>query len=481
MTTEDNGKNFVGQVLADTYRIERLLGEGGMGAVYEASHARLPRRFAVKVLFSQVAVHEDVLQRFQREAQITSEIGHPNIVEVVDFNHADGVPYLVMELLDGQDLDQLIATDAPLPIERCKDIALQIAAALRAAHNHQVIHRDLKPSNVFICPREEGAVQVKVVDFGISKVLGAGTKLTGTRVTMGTPGYMAPEQAQGKSAHVNEQTDVFALGVILYEMLTGRQPFSGDTIPSVLYNIVYEPHRPLLELRPDVPAYMVDALDIALAKKPEDRFANMSAFAAALKGELLSVSAMPVGQDEEQQLSYRPTDKQIAVPRAAVAMDTARVPGRVAETTLGSTAGEVALAPPTQQITASSRRGVMWIVAVAALLLVGAGAGVVLMLGGSDKEDRNAVAGVALPPPIETPPVTEPKKVPEKTAPKEPPKKTQVVISVTAAKRLRRVRCFLHVKGKNSQFSKAPCRFAIAVGAEATLEIKRYGFRLKKS
>jgi eukaryotic-like serine/threonine-protein kinase len=190
---------LIGQVLHDTYRIDRLLGEGGMGAVYAASHLRLARRFAIKMLFPAVAEHPEAMARFKREAEVTSALGHPNIVEVIDFYHMpDGTPYLVMELLEGEDLGARLLRTGRLPLDEAASILRQATSGLQAAHQLGIIHRDLKPQNIFLCRRREGGSLVKVVDFGISKVLGSRSSMTKTHALLGTPNYMAPEPRRSK-------------------------------------------------------------------------------------------------------------------------------------------------------------------------------------------------------------------------------------------------------------------------------------------
>ena len=258
-----------------------------MGVVFEASHKRLPRRFAIKVLSPSVLADPEAVVRFQREAQITSSLGHPNIIEVVDFNKTEeGTPYIVMEFLDGEDLAALLARSPRLDIARSLAIVEQVCSALQAAHKLGVIHRDLKPSNIFLCKQQDDEAEgdlVKVVDFGISKVLGA-TGLTQAQSTIGTPWYMSPEQAEGRSAQVDARTDIFSLGTILYEMLCGSTPFAAETIPAVLYKVVHHDPPPLSEQRSDAPAAVVAAVGRAMSKAPAHRFATMGDFAATLKG-----------------------------------------------------------------------------------------------------------------------------------------------------------------------------------------------------
>jgi serine/threonine protein kinase len=266
----------IGTVLKDTYRIERLLGQGSMGGVYEASHTRLSRRFAIKVLIPEIAARSEALVRFRREAEITSAIGHPHIVEIIDFDHMpDGEPYIVMELLEGEDLDARILRNVRLDLREVSTVMRQTSSALQAAHGKGVIHRDLKPKNIFLCQRGERDNFVKLLDFGISKVLGHGGRQTRDQALMGSPFYMAPEQAEQRAADADVRTDVYAMGTILYEMLTGSPPFKAENIPALLYAIVHNDPPPLRSERPDLPEAVEQVVTKAMRKRPEDRFSSM--------------------------------------------------------------------------------------------------------------------------------------------------------------------------------------------------------------
>ncbi len=278
----------VGSVIADTYKIEALIGRGGMGAVFLASHARLPgKQVAIKLLHAEIE-DGDVLARFRREAEIASRLGHPNIVAVHDFNVTpEGMPYLVLELLQGETLAARLR-HGPLPIEDTMAIMRQVGSALAAAHREGIVHRDLKPHNIFLVPTEVAGriVEVaKVLDFGISKIRGSQTVKTQETALLGTPQYMAPEQATGRHGEVDERTDVFALGAIVHEMLTGRPAFDGSSIPEVVFKVVYEQPAPLPET---IPANIVAAVHKAMAKQSADRFANVGAFIEALTGQPLT-------------------------------------------------------------------------------------------------------------------------------------------------------------------------------------------------
>jgi serine/threonine-protein kinase len=210
--------------------------------------------------------------RFEREAMIGSRLGHDHIVQVFDFAETpDGEPYIVMELLSGEDLAKIVRREGQAPLERAVSIVRQVCIALSDAHEQGVVHRDLKPENIFICRRPGGGEVAKVLDFGISKVLEA-TRLTQETVVFGTPWYMAPEQAQGRIADIDRRTDLFAVGLVFYYLLAARLPFTGCDVPALLYQVVHEMPPPLLEVRPDLPPEIVHIVEKSIQKRPEDRY-----------------------------------------------------------------------------------------------------------------------------------------------------------------------------------------------------------------
>ncbi|NTX53337.1 serine/threonine-protein kinase [Myxococcus sp. CA039A] len=289
----------LGTVLRDTYEIAGVLGRGGMGTVFLARHLRLPgRQVAIKVLRPDSSLGKDVYLRFRREAEIASRLGHPNIVEVIDFDTLeDGSPFLVMEHLRGMPLSRRMRKGAPLTLTEVYSIARQMGSALQAAHGAGVIHRDLKPGNVFLVPMEIAGMpveHVKLLDFGISKILDSKTVQTQDAILLGTPQYMAPEQATGKNKDVDLRTDIFSFGCMVYEMLARKLPFKdGGILPELIYRIVYDPPEPLAEVAPETPAHVIRAIEQALAKRPEDRFPDVSAFIAALTGTPLRTVTPP--------------------------------------------------------------------------------------------------------------------------------------------------------------------------------------------
>ena len=279
----------IGTVLRDTYELTSLLGKGGMGSVFLARHLRLPgKQVAVKVLHHHGdELSDEQFARFRREAEIASQLGHPNIIEVLDFHTLEsGAPYMVMEYLRGESLSQRLRKGR-MSAREAFVITRQMGSALHAAHRAGVVHRDLKPPNVFLVPTEaEGMLseRVKLLDFGISKLLGSQTLQTQEDVLMGTPRYMSPEQAMGRNKEVDHRTDIFALGCIVYEMLCGDSPFAGGTIAEVVYRVVHENPESLAVRVPDLPARAVAAVDRALAKNAKDRFQDVASFIAELTG-----------------------------------------------------------------------------------------------------------------------------------------------------------------------------------------------------
>ncbi|MEA2700364.1 MAG: eukaryotic-like serine/threonine-protein kinase [Myxococcales bacterium] len=299
-----------------------------MGDVYEVGHARLAGRYALKLMAKQAAGDGEALQRFQREAAIVSSLRHPHIVQVIDFDQTpDGRPYLVMELLVGEDLHTRLRRLGPLPLSRVVAIVKQIASALAAAHRRGVVHRDLKPENVLLVTveGEEDGDYVKLVDFGVSKVKSASLRLTKGGAMMGTPHYMAPEQAQGAS-DVDEKVDQFALAAIAYELLSGEVAFAGSDIATVVYQVVFGQPPRLVDAGGLVNAAVDAVIKKALSKAAADRFASVAEFAKAFEkaarsvrgsGAAVSRLSLPtVGAGPET----RPTAVTVGAPAAAMAL-----------------------------------------------------------------------------------------------------------------------------------------------------------------
>jgi len=266
---------LIGVVVDGRYRVEQQIGEGGMGVVYRATHVSLNKQLALKVLRGEMAKDAEVVQRFIQEAQSATSIGHENIIDISDFGRLpDGTVYFVMEFLNGSSLSDMIKRGGSIPLGDAVHIIKQIGGALGAAHQRGIVHRDLKPDNIYLIPRGEIVNFVKVLDFGIAKVGGASNKITRTGMVFGTPHYMSPEQAAGQS--VDARTDIYALGVIMYEMFTGHVPFDADTFMAVLTKHMFEKPGPMS--RPGDERSLGALEDItlkALEKKPEHRYQSM--------------------------------------------------------------------------------------------------------------------------------------------------------------------------------------------------------------
>jgi tRNA A-37 threonylcarbamoyl transferase component Bud32 len=279
----------VGQVLDQKYRILRLVGEGGMGAVYEAEHTFLGRHVAIKVLSPEFAHNREAVRRFYREAQAAARIGHENICEVTDVGQIVQSPYIVMQLLQGKSLAAAIVDAAPFPMGRAVDIATQVLDALGAAHTAGIVHRDMKPDNIFLTRIAGRDDFVKLLDFGISKVRTSvgGTKLTQEGSVLGTPQYMSPEQARGEPG-VDGRADIWAVGVIVYEMLTGRIPFDGANYNQIIFGVVSGPIPRLRALREGITPEMETAVMRAMERDLGRRFATALEFRDALLGAWMS-------------------------------------------------------------------------------------------------------------------------------------------------------------------------------------------------
>lgn len=284
----ESSDDLVGVTLNDSYAVERLLGEGGMGRVYLARHTRISqKRVAVKVLHPEFARNEQVLARFQREAEAAAAISHPNVVAVLDIDVTPrGMPYLVCEYLEGIDLSDYLREVKRLDVLDALSITRQLCRGLYAAHSRGVVHRDLKPPNVFLVGDfSKGAPErlyAKILDFGLSSFRGleGAQNLTKTGVIMGTPSYMAPEQARG--LRVDQRADVYGLGTILYTVLTGRAPFDEETPQSTILALLNsEPPRPR-SLVASIPPHLELVIERAMAKNPDDRYPDMRAFEQAL-------------------------------------------------------------------------------------------------------------------------------------------------------------------------------------------------------
>ncbi len=276
-----NPSALEGRVLAGRYAIGERLGGGGMGLVYRARQLGIDREVAVKVLGAALAGDERAGARFRREARLVSRLQHPNVVALYDFGTTDdGLAYMAMELVAGRSLARLLRDEGPLPVARAIDVLDQVAAALQAAHAQGIVHRDLKPDNVVVDLLPDGRERVRVLDFGLARADAAQSKLTATGAVMGTPAYMAPEQAKGQAG--DERTDVYQVGVMAWQMLAGQLPFVAEGAVALMVQHVGQAPPPLAERRPGLPAALVALVEQMLAKAPDDRPASFTEVRARL-------------------------------------------------------------------------------------------------------------------------------------------------------------------------------------------------------
>ncbi len=281
-TADTSNDLLVGRLLRGTYRILATLDEGGMGRLYRAEHQRLRRPVAVKVMARYLSANPEALTRFRREAEIVSQLDHPHIVQILDFDTTDtGEPYIVMELLSGETLSRRLDRHRILPLRDTVDIVVQIASGLTLAHRTGVVHRDLKPDNVFLLAMQDGGIFVKLLDFGISKGNPNSTRVTGKYDILGTPDYMAPEQALS-TAKADHRADQWSLACMTYEMLTGRVPFFGESAVQILTKVVSESPPPLTQYVPDLPSSIQDVVLRGLTKDPFQRYSTIGDFADRL-------------------------------------------------------------------------------------------------------------------------------------------------------------------------------------------------------
>jgi serine/threonine-protein kinase len=259
---------LIGSVIGGRYEVLSKVAKGGMGTIYEVRNTKLGRTFALKTITAEAAQDPEVLARFRREADVVANLSHPNIVEVVDWDQLDdGAPFLVMEYLRGETLARRLFEIGALSWPQVARICDQVLSALSVAHHAGVIHRDLKPDNIFLATDDAGEEYVKLLDFGISKIRDSQTFATTDARMLGTPAYMAPEQAEGQHDAIGPATDVWAMGAIIYEMITGTVAFNAPSTPAILYRVCHGRPTPANELRPDIPLELVELLDWTIDPK----------------------------------------------------------------------------------------------------------------------------------------------------------------------------------------------------------------------
>ncbi len=387
------------RVIEGKYRIERLLGKGGMGAVFLAHDLTLEREVAIKVLPPDIAQDEQVVRRFQQEAKTAAKLDHPNIIPIYRVESDGGLNYFVMKYISGTSLEDLLEKKEPLSVPEIQRILWEAACAIGHAHQRGVVHRDVKPANIMF--DHDG--RVMLTDFGISKALQAATGFTATGMIIGTPHYMAPEQ--GKGAPVDGRADQYSLGVVGYRMITAELPFNGDSVHTIIYKHIYEAPPLASAKRPGIPGSLTVAISRALSKEPEQRFATMEEFATAVWPE------QPVAAPAKGRSAAR------LRPRAAADAPT--------EITGAPTTPMSGVRPrkPTPAQAAPKRRSRA--PAVAALVVVAAGVGGYLALrrGSGEEGAVPPAARSQLPaPPVDTVRIQDTVRVPVQASPKPPPR-----------------------------------------------------------
>jgi serine/threonine-protein kinase len=314
-----------GQVLDGKYRLDAMLAEGGMGAVYRATHVMLGKTIAIKLIRTELGASPEIVRRFQREARAATALNHPNIVTVYDLGQTpDGTLYIAMEFIDGPSLKALIQSGRAIAPARIVAILRQVASALATAHKHNIIHRDLKPHNIMLATAPDGSEQAKLVDFGIAKTFDEATQLTSLGGALGTPYYMSPEQIEGRA--VDARTDLYALGIILYEMLVGEVPFADQSTPAVLVKQLKERPVPPSMKNPAVPPALEAIALRCLEKDPEQRYQSADEFATALNEAAAAIPDASVVETTPMSATIvsgvRSTAAAVSAPAAAVAMGT---------------------------------------------------------------------------------------------------------------------------------------------------------------
>jgi tRNA A-37 threonylcarbamoyl transferase component Bud32 len=402
-----------GDVLAGKYRVERVLGEGGMGIVFAAHHELLEQRVAIKLLLPEITRNAEAVARFLNEARASSRIQNEHVARVLDVGRLEsGAPFMVIEFLEGLDLSQVLEQRGPLPVAEVADWLLQALEAIAQAHVLGIVHRDLKPSNLFLARRQDGTSQIKVLDFGISKALdpAAGPSsrgaVTSTNAVLGSPAYMSPEQLRD-SKNVDARTDVWALGVVAYELLTGDIPFHGESMVALYAAIQERAPQSVRVKRADVPPALDEAVLRCLRGDPRDRFASVTELAVAIAPYGTRAAALSLERIERILPRAReveaPDPMRLASPEAP--LGTTQAAGGEAG---GSKAGRVATEAPwaTARAPAAGRARTRRLVLVVVAGLVTAGALAAGVLAMSARREGSSTTASSVVPPAAAPPTS---------------------------------------------------------------------------
>jgi serine/threonine-protein kinase len=440
---------YIGTTFDHRYRIERLLGEGGMGFVYLARHKVIDKKVAVKVLRAELAKDEEIFERFVQEARAASSVGNPHIVDVSDFGDLpDGSKYFVMEYLDGVSLSQIIDGPDEIPMERIYKVGLEMSDGLAAAHNAGIIHRDLKPDNVYVVQRGNDPDFVKILDFGIAKVTNdAENKITRAGAVFGTPHYMSPEQAAG--APIDHRTDIYSLGVMIYELVSRQLPFTADNFMGILTQHMYKapvPPRALVSgPGVDCPPPLEAIILKCLSKKPEARYQTMEELHADLA-----------------------TARSGGVPKA--------VPEMMARSGGFNVPQDYFKPKPTPQVTPApssaktrSRPGYLWIAGSAAA--IGLAAGIAVLASGPGEAPATSLPAPSARP--ESAPTLAPTPAPAPSAPPVEPPVAPSVKKVTVTVAATPEAAMAYLDGQPIQL---PSPFEVEEGKHVTIEIKADGY-----
>ncbi|MBI5481017.1 MAG: serine/threonine protein kinase [Deltaproteobacteria bacterium] len=456
---------LLGQVVGQKYEVIRFIGKGGMGAVYEVRHRELGASFALKKLNPDLLDDEESLTRFRREAQVVARFRHPSIVGVTDWETLeDGSPCIIMELLQGEDLGTRLKRGA-LAWPALGSIADQVLSALSVAHRAGVVHRDLKPQNIFLAQDDAGDERAMILDFGLSKVRGAMVTTTSERL-IGTPAYMSPEQADGQAANLGPETDVWAMGAILFEMATGRQAFPAPSVPAILYRICHGVPEPLHALRSDIPPLFGDLVRRALSHDPERRIRSVDELRRGLREALAGDTAAALAEPP-------PSGTSLHVPAAgsgSVAKSSGSPP-RLPDGSVPASSVPVedvldAASDAVAAVSAAPRSGLRLLMVALATILVAA-AVVALLLPGAP--GRKAAPPVEAAPPV--PAVVPGRDAAPATAPTTAQQRTlRVLVNSTPAATVHRGR---------DEVGTTPLNLPVTVGERVQLRLVANGYRPK--
>ncbi len=461
---------LLGQLLGGRYRIIRKIGEGGMGIVYEAEHVVIEKRVGLKVLREDFSSRQDVVERFRQEAKSASRIGHEHIIDISDFGETPaGASYFVMELLNGHDLAHELEAKGPLSARRTVTLSLQCARALGAAHSKGIVHRDMKPENIFLVSRDTGEDFVKIVDFGIAKMSDIetdgqpGRKLTKTGMIFGTPEYMSPEQASGKK--LDHRVDVYAMGVIMYELLTGKVPFVGDTFMGILTQHMFETPQPLHVQNPNcnVPPELDRIVFKALAKNADERYQNMEELIVDLTNVLnRAPSSVPSMSPPPGTVTHHGYAEKVQGERQSARL---LVPSEATEFP--------------RKDAAHGGAKFMFVGAAVALVVIGAGAAFTLRGKPQESQASAQTAAVAADPAatpaVPVPPAAAPS-APVPTPEPAPPAPTKILVNFSTEP----VGATISVDGKPA-CEPTPCSFSVLRDSLVTVEATKSGYRTAKT